>query len=369
MKVLQISRQYLPSIGGIESVVDGLSRALLHAGHQVKVLTLNKVFATGETMPEQSTIDGIEVSRMRYWGSRRYPLAPQVLNHINGYDLIHVHAVDFFVDFLAWSQFLHDRPIVLSTHGGIFHTKWLSALKSAYFRTVTRSSLKRVAAVLCVSDHDFELFSEVVPRQKLHLMRNGVNVRPYLTIDKRVKPGLLVGIGRAAENKGIDRLLQAVALLRNSHPEARLLWIGPDEADRVASLKALARQLDIADRVEFTGPSDAEQLRSHLAQANAFVCSSSYEGYGLSTIEAMSSGTVPVVTRVGIHPNVIDHGRSGFLMEEDSVAIADALRQVLSLDAGELAAMGATARDAARKCSWQEVAASYIRLYNTVLAN
>jgi len=368
MKILQITRQFLPSIGGIESVVEGLSSALQNAGHEVEILTLKKIFTTEEIAPDRSTINGLRVSRLKHWGSKRYPVAPQVLKYVRNCDVLHIHAVDFFVDFLAWSKFLHRRPIILSTHGGIFHTNWFSRLKSAYFQTITRNSLRQAAAILCVSDQDYDLFSRIVPKEKLHLARNGVNVGAYANLTKKITPGLILGIGRVAENKGIDRLIRATAELRKTHPYAKLVWIGPDQDARVSKLQKLADDLGVSKQIQFVGQVDANGMQRMLENAHAFVCGSSYEGYGLSTIEAMSSSTVPVVTKVGIHPQIIEEGKSGYLVDGHPESLARGLRTLLNLDTGSLAAMGENARRASAKCSWDSVAPHYIGLYESVLA-
>jgi alpha-1,3-mannosyltransferase len=367
MKVIQVTRQFLPSIGGIEIVVDGLSSALRNAGHDVEIVTLQKIFTTNEVAPPNSVVNGLPVTRMKYWGPKRYPVAPQVLRYVGNCDVIHIHAVDFFVDFLSRTKFLHKRPIVLSTHGGIFHTNWLSSFKSLYFRSVTRLALKKVAAVLCVSPQDYALFSSIVPKEKLHLMPNGVAVGSYNNVKKEITPGLIVGIGRVAKNKGIDRLIHAAAKLQSTHPHSRLIWIGPDQEGRTSKLRQLAADLGISDRVEFAGRVEPSQLRSWLQKAQAFVCGSSYEGYGLSTVEAMSSGTVPVVTKVGIHPQIIEQRKSGFLVDGHPESIAQGLRSVLDLDESSLHAMGENARLASAGCSWESVAQSYIDVYQSVL--
>jgi alpha-1,3-mannosyltransferase len=369
VKILQITRQFLPSTGGIETVVDGLSHALQNRGHQVGIVTLKKIFSTGEAAPDHSIVNGLSVSRIRHWGIRRYPIAPEVLRHLHNHDVLHIHAIDFFVDFLAWSQAFHKHPIVLSTHGGIFHTKWMSWLKSAYFRTATRLSLKKVSAVLCVSHHDYELFSGIVPKQKLHMVGNGVALDPYLKLQKNITPGLIVGVGRVAENKGIDQLLRALAQVHETHPQAHLIWVGPDEAGRTESYYRLAAELGIVKRVQFTGRIEDFELCNLLPRAHLFASASLYEGFGLSTIEAMSSATVPVVTRVGVHAQIVEDGRSGFLVEGSPAAIAQGLRSALDLDHALLTQMGEQARRASASYSWKEVVRPYVHIYESVLAN
>jgi len=368
MKILQITRQYAPSTGGLASAVEGLSRAVQEAGHEVRIVTLRKIFETGEEAPAESTIDGVNVSRIRHWGSRRYPIATSVLRRINDSDLLHIHAVDFFVDFLSLSRLVHRRPLVLSTHGGFFHTQWLRRFKAVYFRTITRQTLKHVAAVVCVSENDYDIFSSIVSKEKLHLVRNGVQLESYSQVRKDVTPGLLLGIGRVSPNKGIERLIRAVADLRKCRADVQLIWAGPDEDGRIEQLRNLARQTGVGDCIKFTGRVENSELENLLSRANLFVSSSSYEGYGLSTIEAMSSGTVPVVTRVGIHPQLIHDGQTGFLVDDNTDSLAGTLRLALELEPNALAAIGHRAREISARCTWRPAVQAYLDIYRSALA-
>jgi glycosyltransferase involved in cell wall biosynthesis len=98
-----------------------------------------------------------------------------------------------------------------------------------------------------------------------------------------------------------------------------------------------------------------------------FVSASAYEGFGLSTIEAMSAATVPVVTAVGAHPNVIEHGVSGFLTDPDATELSECMERALVMSPEEIAAMGEAARTATRRFSWTEIAPQYEQLYRQVL--
>ena len=90
MKVLHVTRQFYPTTGGIPNAVWHLSKYLMSRGIQSNVLALNRLFQEDRsTLKSFETIDGIEISRIPYFGSRRYAIAPEVLNHIHRYDLIH----------------------------------------------------------------------------------------------------------------------------------------------------------------------------------------------------------------------------------------------------------------------------------------
>jgi alpha-1,3-mannosyltransferase len=367
MKILQLTRQFLPAEGGTESVVEGLSGALQQKGHTVQVATLRSVFATGAMAPEESVEAGLAVRRMRHWGPRRYPVAPAALGEIRGYDLVHIHAIDFFVDYLSRLRLLHRVPLVVSTHGGYFHTQWASSFKKLYFKTVTRRSLGGVEAVVCVSQHDREMFAQIAPPQRIHVIENGANIDRFWSLRKKIEPGLVLGIARLAENKCVPKVLEAIALLKDRNPRLRLEWIGADFAGLRASFERRVAALGLGGRVRFHGDASREELYRLLERAHLFVSASRYEGFGLSTIEAMSAATVVLVTAVGAHPGVVRDGVSGFLMDANATGISAHMERVLSLPLEKLAEIGAAGREATRRFSWTQIAPQYEQLYHEVL--
>jgi alpha-1,3-mannosyltransferase len=368
MRILQLTRQFLPAQGGMESVVEGLSVALQLSGHTVQVATLRQLFSSGALAPAESVEAGVPVHRMRHWGPRRYPMAPAALQAIRGYDLVHIHAIDFFVDYLSLLRWLHRIPLVVSTHGGFFHTQRARAFKEWYFKTVTRQSLGGVGAVVCVSQHDREMFAGIVPVERIRVIENGVSIDRFWSVKKGVENGLMLGISRLAENKRIDKVLQAMATLKSRYPQLRLEWVGADFAGLRPGLERRVVELGLEGRVRFHGAVDGEQLCRLLERAHLFVSASSYEGFGLSTIEAMSSGTPVVVTAVGAHADVIEHGVSGFLVDQDAVGLMPQIAAVLALPAEKLTAIGERARAATRRFSWRQVAPRYEQLYREVLS-
>jgi alpha-1,3-mannosyltransferase len=367
MKILQLVRQFLPAQGGMESVVEGLSGALQHNGHTVQVATLRLLFATGVEAPEQSVECGLPVQRMTHWGSRRYPVALAALKVIRGFDLVHIHAIDFFVDYLSWSRWLHRIPLVVSTHGGFFHTQRSRAFKELYFRTVTRQSLGGVEAVVCVSQHDREKFSQIVPAKRIQVIENGANIDRFWELRKKTEPGLLVGVSRLAENKRIWRVLEAMARLKSRHPSIRLEWAGADFENLRPGLERRVRDLGLCGRVRFLGAISDSELYRLFERAQLFVSASAYEGFGLSTIEAMSAATVPVVTAVGAHPVVVRNGVTGFLTDPEATGLTTQLDRALSLSDARLAEIGEAARLVTKRFSWSEIAPRYEQLYRDVL--
>ena len=134
-------------------------------------------------------------------------------------------------------------------------------------------------------------------------------------------------IGRLVPDKDHDTLLTAFHLTAAAHPEAELWLVG--EGPRLAALRQLAQRLSIADRVKFIPP--REDLRPLLHQATLLVLSSRTEALPNVVLEAMAAGLPVVATRVGGVPELVDPGRTGWLVDpEDAPGLAAALNQALA---------------------------------------
>lgn len=367
MKVLQISRQFFPSIGGIENVIYHLSSSLQKRGFDIDIVTLRTIFNIEKIVEKRSVINGLNIYRLSHIGIKRYPIAPSVISFVSSYDILHVHAIDFFIDFLSLTRIWHRKPIVVNTHGGIFHTRWFSSFKKLYFEHVTRFSLLKADAVICISKKDYELFQAIVPDTKLYVVPNGVNIEPFLNIRKEIVSGLLLGIGRVVKHKRIEKIISLLPLLVQEFPDVHLIWIGSDPENYIPQLLTYAQQIGVQSRVKFLGQVSDDKVQNLLSQAHLFVSGAEYEGFGISTIEAMSSGTVPVVTPVGIHPEVVREGETGFIYSFKDQQALECFRHVLSLDRQIIAQIGNNAREIVMQYSWSNVVNSYIEIYKSVL--
>jgi glycosyltransferase involved in cell wall biosynthesis len=138
---------------------------------------------------------------------------------------------------------------------------------------------------------------------------------------------------------------------------------GPDGS----SAEFLAHQLGVADHVRFLGKKS--HIRELIPQADVLLLPSQLESFGLVALEAMACGVVPVATNVGGLPELVTHGRNGFLEAVGDVE-AHALRVIELLSSSVLRArMGHAARHTAetRFCSTR-IIPQYERFYDQVLA-
>lgn len=368
MRILHVVRQFYPCVGGIEKYTLDLCRQLIARGHVSDVVALNKDFATKSLLPPADRHQGINIFRVPYFGPNRYKIAPGILAFTKSYDLIHVHAIDFFVDYLALAKAIHRKPLVVSTHGGFFHSKWGSTFKKAFFNTVTRLTIKAADKVICDSHSDYALFHPLAPKTAV-VIENGVDYDSFARVAKQVQRGLFVFVGRTDANKRHDNLIRAFAPIASGFPESRLVLIGPDWLGVWPELKLLADGLGLGDRVIFAGYCPEEELLAYLSRAHFFVSASQYEGFGIAAVEAMSTGTVPILNDIDTFRSFVDPGVNGFIADfERAGSAATVLQQAMALDDAALAAMGEKARERAKDFAWPAVVGKVEAVYAEVMS-
>ena len=138
----------------------------------------------------------------------------------------------------------------------------------------------------------------------------------------------VVAMGRLADQKGFDVLLEAFARVAAKHPGVDLKVLG--EGENRSGLERQRSELGLEDRVEF--PGRLEDPFPTLRAATVFALSSRYEGFPNVLTEAMVCGLPVVATDCPAGPaEIIHHGKDGLLIPvDDPGAMAEALDRLLS---------------------------------------
>jgi alpha-1,3-mannosyltransferase len=367
--IVHVIRQFLPNRGGLEDVVANLARQTLKRGYRVRVVTLDSLFtARDRKLPSRETIDGIDVIRIPWSGSTRYPIAPEVFKHLGDADLIHVHAIDFFFDALAWGRLLHRKPMVVTTHGGFFHTTKFAAIKKVWFQTITRVSAMAYKRVIGCSMSDLAQFSKIAPSRSI-VIENGADIGKFADRASRSPKRRIVTIGRFSVNKRLDRLIDAVAVLKVCNPDWHLDIAGVESDLTRQDLMAQIDRLKLSNSVTIHVGADNDAVGRIIADASIFASASSYEGFGLVALEAMSAGLLPVLNTNEAYGTLGARHKDILLADfADTAAAALALETAYE----RLETQGPTVRAAllsdASAYSWDVVAERYISVYNELIA-
>jgi glycosyltransferase involved in cell wall biosynthesis len=159
----------------------------------------------------------------------------------------------------------------------------------------------------------------------------------------------------------VENTLRAFAIVRVSHPDARLIVIGG--GDQEEFLKGIVQKEGIAG-VEFYGAVPHETVADWNDRADVFVNSSREDNMPHSIIEAFSSGLAVVTTNAGGIPYIVEHERNGLLVEPDQPEkLAAAVLEVLARPELARAMIEQGQRDCTERYSWNAARRHWAALY------
>ena len=183
-------------------------------------------------------------------------------------------------------------------------------------------------------------------------------------------------LGRMVPRKGVDTVIQGLALLRERHGvDAELLVAGGGQAGldaasdpELARLGTLAQQLGIGGQVRFVGQQPRAALRLWYGAADVFVTTPWYEPFGITPVEAMACARPVIGSEVGGIKSTVVDGLTGFLIpSRDPRALAERLAQLHADPALALRMGEAGLRRAYRHYTWRAVAQQAAAVYAAVL--
>lgn len=310
-----------------------------------------EVFCRARRLPERFPFAPVHV------GGALYPLtcrdaAFDARFRARGFALVHAH---FGLGAVYARPFArrHGLPLVVTFHG--YDVPLLASPRRFLpqhlrYAMLGPRVLRDMTLGLCASTELQALLeAQGVPAEKLRVHRLGVDLAAFQPGARAAAPLQVVMIGRFVEKKGFRYGLEAFARVAQRHPALELTLIG--EGDREPELRRLAEQLGVMTRVHFTGPlaPDAVAARlgaSHVLLAPSVVDAAGNRESGLIVVkEASAAEVVPIGTRHGGIPEIIDDGATGFLVpEHDVAALADRLDRLVT-DAALRERLGRAARE------------------------
>ena len=337
MRILMLTDYFPPhSGGGVEVVVDQLSRGMVERGHQVSVLTLRtrggaRRESTGNlTISRLPAIDLTGLIGVQFAASV-HPI-PALISELRTFkpDLIHVHNLFFRnSEAAALIARFSSTPLLLTMHlgdmgGGFSVVKTLTTLyEKTVGRCIVRSADKITGVSAAVAAHAGDLGAS---SSSVQVIPNGVDTSIFHPAENVSKTPTVLAVGRLVPNKGMDTLVKSVPEVLARIPEAKFVIAG--DGPMYSSLGKLVESLGVRDSVEFLG--HRRDVPDLLRGATVFARPSTLEGMPLTILEAMATGLPVIATPVGGTPELITDGQNGFLIPVgDSHALAGAILDVL----------------------------------------
>jgi N-acetyl-alpha-D-glucosaminyl L-malate synthase BshA len=368
-----------PTYGGSGVVATELGLELAHRGHEIHFISYAQPIRLTELNPNIHYHE-VDVSRYPLFDYPPYDLALATrmaeVSELYALDLLHVHyAIPHSVSALLARQMLAAKPkgqrlpFVTTLHGTDIT---LVGLDRSYL-PITRFSIEQSDGVTAISKYLQERTRrEFDVRNNIQVIYNFVNCdvycrgaasgqqrAEYAREDERI----LVHLSNFRPVKRVTDTIEIFERVRKKVP-SKLLLIG-DGPDR-SRAEWLAVQKGIHNDVLFLGKQD--QISEKLALADILLMPSELESFGLAALEGMACEVVPIATRVGGVPEVIEHGKSGFLAEVGDVDTMAHYAIDLLTDEHRLREMAKASRAAAqsRFCA-SKIIPQYEEFYRRIL--
>jgi N-acetyl-alpha-D-glucosaminyl L-malate synthase BshA len=370
-----------PTYGGSGVVATELGLELGQRGHQVHFISYSQPIRLTGPQPNIHYHE-VEVSRYPLFDFPPYDLALATrmaeVSEFYDLDLLHVHyAIPHSVSAMLAKQMLaagpakRKLPFVTTLHG----TDITLVGQDRSYLPITRFSIEQSDGVTAISEYLRErTVREFEVRNEIKVIHNFVNCDVYVRDDgaeqRRAEfvtrdERLLVHLSNF---RPVKRLADVIEVFDRVHKKipSKLLLIG-DGPDR-SQAEWLAMRKGIHDDVIFLGKQD--RVNEKLAMADVMLLPSQLESFGLAALEAMACEVVPIATNVGGIPEVIEHGKNGFLADVGDVETMAQCAIAILADESKLRAMGKASRTSAqaRFCA-SKIIPQYEEFYRRVVGS
>jgi len=349
MKVLHVTHQYRPAIGGAERYMVDLSEELARRGHCVDVFTSrSKDYMTWRNeLPTCEQLDGVNVHRFwglerRAWmwsalqrgyagwwrtGRARYeplvflgngPVCPglftAILRRAREYDLVHINNLHYAHAAMAfWAARWRGLPVVITPH---VHAEQQATYDVGYMLDILRSSDQVIADTRAEKEFLIELGVEA---HKITISGVGLKLQAIPTLDPAVcrrELGLpetgfiLLFLSRQVEYKRLDVCLEAFAALKPHWPDLHFVVAGP-ETDYSRQLLA---QYAGTGGLHICGQVSDEDKWKLLWACDTFVLPSTAEAFGIVYLEAWAASKPVIGAHIPSVASLITDEQDGFLV-------------------------------------------------------
>ncbi len=244
------------------------------------------------------------------------------LNARQDIDIIHSHSLFSSHDYLYMKE-VFNIPLTTTFHGLVP-------------KNVRMLETDKIQAVLDAGDAFFvntrfarsQLTGLGCNKEKIHIIPQGTYTPDFPFVPKKLEQEreiIILSVGRLSIEKGFHIAIQAMAVLIKKFPTIKYHIVGGGMEED--NLRALIKRLKLQDTVKIFGAISTEKLLAHYSSAHIFILpsidfrdGSHTETQGVVLQEAQSTGVPIIASRTGGIPEIIKHGETGLLFDEEDVA-------------------------------------------------
>jgi glycosyltransferase involved in cell wall biosynthesis len=281
-------------------------------------------------------------------------------------DIVHVQILHINTLYAVLLSYVLPFRLVLRAGGNDIHK---FPVESRLMKAILLWGFRRAHQIQFNSRNLWEDAAPLLTRTRgeIVIVGDGADPDELLSDKEHRRPSghpYIFAAGRLEHKKGFDILIDAFPAVREQYPELELVIAG--DGEDMALLRGLVAQRGLQTSVFLIGAMGRQELASLFHGSLLFVLPSRIEPVGIVTMEAMSTGKPVVATRVGGVPEIVEHGRSGWLVEPDQPSLATGILRVLA-DKDLMQSMSqAGMRRVRERFTWRHVTDQYLGAYERI---
>lgn len=365
--------------GGVGEVVYNLSIEMAKKGHEVYIFTNKKKGST--QFFNHGNIHMYKYKSHFFLGMT--PISPKLifiplLSEIK-LDIVHIHMgpIPASISGFLLSKY-RKIPMIITYHGEIItNTGSISYRCIQHFCSfLSNIILKKSDKIIALSrQHASESINLNKHIKKIVIIPNGINPsdnhneitkeksRKILNLPMRRK--IILFVGTLVKNKGLDILIKAINIVRNSNPEIQLVIMG-DGLNKQEYLN-LSKLFSLEDTVSFKGfISNPKEKALYYKAADIFVLPSYSEAYPITLLEASSAGLPIISSNLECIKAIILDGKNGLLFSPgDEYDLSDKIMTLLQNDELRIS-LGNQAKLNVKDLTWEKIASKTEELYMSI---
>ncbi len=335
MRIGLFSDTYLPEINGVASSVHILREALEAMGHTVFVITTKSPGC--EEDDHVVRLSGIELKKL-YGYVMTSPINIKVYAKIKemNLDIIHAHTEFSVGIFARIVSKLQSIPLVSTYHTTYEdYTHYVNVINSDIVDKLAKKAVSRLSRLYADSSTEVispslktkEMLQRYKIKKNIHVVPTGLQISRFSYSEEKAKKGkeirkelgikedecLIVYLGRLAQEKSIDMLIDGIAVLKEKQVNCKLMIVGGGPCED--ELKEQAKRLNVEQHVLFVGKKTANEVPAYYAAADCFASASTTETQGMTYIEALASGLLVLARPDEILGELIDEGETGYYFD------------------------------------------------------
>ena len=358
-----ITRNFPPDIGGIQSLMEGLSKSL--TGHGAV-----KVFADEYSNYENyDRISNLDITRIKGFKIFRKFRKAFLVNEY----LKNSTAKAVYFDHWKSLEMIKFEYLDKFSNFCLIHSKEINHPKGSALNARMNKAFKKTKFIIANSKYTKDLAIKVgLPENKIHTINPGTYFPIKIDSQEKIKAKLIYGsafpkiitVARLDKRKNHQNILMTIKNLIPTYPNIKYVCVGNGKERN--NLESLKKQLGLNLQVIFL-PKVEEKLKAALLnEANLFLMPSimdgkSVEGFGISFIESGSYGIGSIGGVSGGEADAIQDGKTGYLCDgSDLNSIYETVLKFFQNDKYKI--LGLQAKDFSKKFSWDNIIKQYLSL-------